>query len=229
MKTIVKIALAATLAVVVGIWFGNSLDVLNQQAKAFDENAEVIHEAANQVMDERAEEQRSVEMTEEIPPEEEIPERQIEKPIEVQLASTTEESKVEGKQPFNESVVKETALKLFNSLSLGNENGKIEGYASKEEFLNEYFMPFMGVNMAHFFVDDFFYDEEDGVYIIGKYRPHLLDPKGDFEITQVDTDYYDVKQTIQKVHPEDASTIIYQYEYDAEDNDWDIWTISYEY
>lgn len=231
MKKIVKIVLAATMVVLVGLWVGNSLNVLNKQAEALEENSEVIEEIRNQVMSDRIEELRSSETVEENTSNEEQTEVQVKEIItEVKgTVSINEEPEKEKRKTFDESVVKETAFKLSNSFALANENEKIEGYENKDQFVKEYFMQFMGVNMAHFFVDDFFYDGEDGVYIIGKYAPHLLDHERDFEIKQVGKDYYDVTQTIEKIHPQDASTITYHYEYDAEDNDWDIWSITYGY
>lgn len=224
MKKIVYIVVAAIMAVVVGLWVGNSIDVLNKQAKALEENAEVIQAVSNHVLGDRLEEEQSYSESTEEPP-------VIVEVVEVQTASAsvTVEPEVEERTAFDKSVVEETAFKLANSLSLGNENEKIEGYANKKEFIKEYFMPFMGVNMAHFFADDFFYEREDGVYIQGMFSPHLLDPERNFEISQVDTDYYEATQTIEKLHPLDASTITYHYEYDSVDNDWDIWSITYDY
>jgi uncharacterized protein YxeA len=225
MKKIVKIVLAAVLVVVAGLLYEYSIDTLDRQAEAIEENAEIIKEVNEQILNERAE--KTISEPEHTEKQVQFEQLQVEQP-KVKAVSGTGLVE-ERKKSFDESVVKETAFKLANSLTFGDELGKVEDYKNKEHIIHEYFMLFMNEDIARTFVINFFYDEIDGLHMIGVEPPYLLEPERKFTITKINEDTYQVTQAIQKESEGDASSITYEYEYDTTDNVWKISNITYQF
>lgn len=189
----VKIIIAFLIAVGVGFGYHKATSNLDHQAKALEKN--VVVQAA--------------------------PAIHTVKP-EVKKTSSIESNTITPK-PFNRDIASHIIAQFMAPFTMGDENGKIEGYSSLGELVQNYYKDFAGEGISSSFTSTFFYEKNGSVYILPTDSVKFYDDALPAEIVKITETHYQVKQ---KQKEGTISNI--DFEFFGNENRWKLTGITFE-
>jgi hypothetical protein len=109
--------------------------------------------------------------------------------------------------PPVEGLAEEFKERLFQAT---DEHGMIEGYSTKEELI-AYISQIAAREVARGMVDEYYTEKEEGLYIIPKGGPILLNPEESYDLKEIDEYTYEaIQRSENMLHGEYEVTTVFQ-------------------
>lgn len=191
----VKIILALVIAVGIGYGFSEGMSILNKQAEAY-ENQTPIGIAATS------------------------PEKTVEQ-VETQISSTVEVKPIE----FNKEIANRLIDMFLAPFDMQDENGKVKGFTSFDQIVDEYYKNFAKEEISRSFVNGFFYEDNGELYVLPTDGGIFQDTSLPSEVVQITETHY---QTRQIVDNSSELTSVVDFEYFASEGKWKLTNVTFE-
>lgn len=213
--TIIKISFALTVALAVGIWFVDSISLLNKKADAIELMMDKNPSNQTEVIDKSEEVNTFTTKKDNLPlggiaSASELPIEQVEK------------------KPFSEELFYELAI-LFEAPIYWAiaDNDVLVDFNSIDQLVTEFYTDFANFDLAMNFAYSFFYEEGNQVRLMPGQLPILFQMDKDFEMVQISENEFKVKQA-DKGYDGSIIYLVFDFKYDEENKAWKIENILYE-